>query len=362
MSGITFDEFLGYTVTCTNETISAISNALETIRNPALAAAERWQIMADAYQGVFDKAYNHAVFYQGMAELRGDTAQAALWRNIAEANRSLALQKGVLANDAYVKMVANQSTAAFSKIATPLALATDGVQLVQGIETAIETGEFGQLGEASMSILTANLFCMGMAVILNLVKLHPLGRFVLFAIAAGIGAWAGKSFWETYGEDLPRGIADLFLRGINWQTRRDPLTLDLDGDGIESRGIDQTNPILFDHDGDGIKHATGWITADDGFLVLDRNSPADRLPRTDLQHSQLKIRTATVQSLPPMLASRNCVSGAISIKTAFRRATSFLRSDSWESQRSTCPPWNAISLSAMAIRLRTSGPTCAITG
>jgi Ca2+-binding RTX toxin-like protein len=271
MSGITFDEFLGYTVTCTNETISAISNALETIRNPALAAAERWQIMADAYQGVFDKAYNHAVFYQGMAELRGDTAQAALWRNIAEANRSLALQKGVLANDAYVKMVANQSTAAFSKIATPLALATDGVQLVQGIETAIETGEFGQLGEASMSILTANLFCMGMAVILNLVKLHPLGRFVLFAIAAGIGAWAGKSFWETYGEDLPRGIADLFLRGINWQTRRDPLTLDLDGDGIESRGIDQTNPILFDHDGDGIKHATGWITADDGFLVLDRN-------------------------------------------------------------------------------------------
>ncbi len=29
--------------------------------------------------------------------------------------------------------------------------------------------------------------------------------------------------------------------------------------------------ILFDHDGDGIKHASGWVKPDDGFLVLDRN-------------------------------------------------------------------------------------------
>ncbi|RDE18040.1 hypothetical protein DV711_18115 [Motiliproteus coralliicola] len=29
--------------------------------------------------------------------------------------------------------------------------------------------------------------------------------------------------------------------------------------------------MLFDHDGDGIKHATGWVAADDGLLVLDRN-------------------------------------------------------------------------------------------
>jgi hypothetical protein len=29
--------------------------------------------------------------------------------------------------------------------------------------------------------------------------------------------------------------------------------------------------VLFDHDGDGVKHGTGWVKADDGILVLDRN-------------------------------------------------------------------------------------------
>ena len=53
---------------------------------------------------------------------------------------------------------------------------------------------------------------------------------------------------------------------------KDPLTLDLDGDGIETVAASTTNPILFDHDGDGTKNGTGWIKADDGFLVLDRNN------------------------------------------------------------------------------------------
>ena len=51
----------------------------------------------------------------------------------------------------------------------------------------------------------------------------------------------------------------------------DPLTLDLDGDGIETVKIDGLNSILFDHDADGIRTATGWVKADDGLLVLDSN-------------------------------------------------------------------------------------------
>ena len=52
---------------------------------------------------------------------------------------------------------------------------------------------------------------------------------------------------------------------------RDPLTLDLDNDGLETVGINTTNPILFDHTGEGVKTATGWVNPDDGFLVLDHN-------------------------------------------------------------------------------------------
>jgi len=66
-------------------------------------------------------------------------------------------------------------------------------------------------------------------------------------------------------------VNDWWNNARTWVPRRDPLTLDLDGDGLETVGIDSTNPILFDHDGDGIANATGWIKPDDGFLVLDRN-------------------------------------------------------------------------------------------
>ncbi|ALC16895.1 hypothetical protein DSOUD_2128 [Desulfuromonas soudanensis] len=71
--------------------------------------------------------------------------------------------------------------------------------------------------------------------------------------------------------DIKATISDLFNNAQSAILRRDPLTLDLDGDGLETVGINSAKPILFDHTGDGIKTATGWIKPDDGFLVLDRN-------------------------------------------------------------------------------------------
>jgi len=52
---------------------------------------------------------------------------------------------------------------------------------------------------------------------------------------------------------------------------RDPLAIDLDGDGIETVGIVQGNPVLFDHDADGTRTGTGWLLGDDAWLVLDRD-------------------------------------------------------------------------------------------
>ncbi len=49
--------------------------------------------------------------------------------------------------------------------------------------------------------------------------------------------------------------------------RRDPLTLDLDGDGIETVSADGS--VKFDSNADGIKRGTGWVGADDGLLVRD---------------------------------------------------------------------------------------------
>jgi VCBS repeat-containing protein len=75
----------------------------------------------------------------------------------------------------------------------------------------------------------------------------------------------------AYAGEINLSVSDFFTAARNWIQRRDPLTLDLDGDGLETVGIDPNAPILFDHDGDGVANATGWIKPDDGFLVLDRN-------------------------------------------------------------------------------------------
>ncbi|MBG9388551.1 calcium-binding protein [Caenimonas aquaedulcis] len=58
---------------------------------------------------------------------------------------------------------------------------------------------------------------------------------------------------------------------MDWVRPKDPLTLDLDNDGIEATAISPTHPVLFDHNADGVKTATGWISADDGLVVVDLN-------------------------------------------------------------------------------------------
>src|SRR5437868_3495886 len=56
----------------------------------------------------------------------------------------------------------------------------------------------------------------------------------------------------------------------HWINGSDPLILDLDGDGIETLGLDDTN-VHFDLDDDLFAQGTGWLKGDDGFLVLDAN-------------------------------------------------------------------------------------------
>ena len=53
-------------------------------------------------------------------------------------------------------------------------------------------------------------------------------------------------------------------------SRYDPLALDLDGDGIETVPLEEST-AYFDFDGDTNATKTGWIAADDGWLVWDRN-------------------------------------------------------------------------------------------
>ncbi|MGB0835436.1 MAG: tandem-95 repeat protein [Psychrobium sp.] len=51
---------------------------------------------------------------------------------------------------------------------------------------------------------------------------------------------------------------------------RCPIILDLDGDGVETLGLE--HGVSFDIDNDGTLESTGWVGKDDGLLVLDVNN------------------------------------------------------------------------------------------
>ena len=75
--------------------------------------------------------------------------------------------------------------------------------------------------------------------------------------------------WQTVADVALGNWLNLFRKMLIHQY--DPLTLDLDGDGIETLASNGHKGALFDHSNDGIRTATGWVGKDDGFLVYDRN-------------------------------------------------------------------------------------------
>jgi Ca2+-binding RTX toxin-like protein len=112
-----------------------------------------------------------------------------------------------------------------------------------------------------------------------LVPLGPWGALigVVLVTAASTGAVAyGDDLLGVLREhesggllgDIARRVDDLMQQAE--RVMLSPLALDLDGDGVETLGLESAS-IHFDHDGDGLAERSGWIAADDGLLVLDHN-------------------------------------------------------------------------------------------
>lgn len=73
------------------------------------------------------------------------------------------------------------------------------------------------------------------------------------------GGGGGSNDPNGYGPGGPSG---------GDKVKRDPLVLDLDGDGVELTELGMP-PVFFDGDGDGVASLTGWVNPDDGFLARD---------------------------------------------------------------------------------------------
>jgi trimeric autotransporter adhesin len=90
-----------------------------------------------------------------------------------------------------------------------------------------------------------------------------------FSIVGGVFGAAGIIENQVKG-GVSSLVTDLITAAQNYVIpRRDPLVLDLDGDGLEL--VSANGTVLFDHNADGIKTGTGWAAPNDGLLVRDLN-------------------------------------------------------------------------------------------
>ena len=148
--------------------------------------------------------------------------------------------------------------------------------LAGDIDGAIAT-ESAMLGRVLGGFWGAEL---GMALGVFLVAafgLTPAGfaaELVILA-AALVGAYVGVHVGEQFFLDLLK-IADSIGHGLGSLIApllvliRDPLVLDLNGDGIHTVSL-ADSLVHFDYNGDGFAERTGWVSPQDGILVIDAN-------------------------------------------------------------------------------------------
>ena len=71
-------------------------------------------------------------------------------------------------------------------------------------------------------------------------------------------------WWDLFGAIVKTTFGMSVWKGV------DPLTLDLDGDGLELTGLNSLS-ASFDFNADGYAERAGWVRPDDGILVRDLN-------------------------------------------------------------------------------------------
>ncbi|MDX1253632.1 MAG: hypothetical protein IDH49_15545, partial [Gammaproteobacteria bacterium] len=159
------------------------------------------------------------------------------------------------------QMAAGFSNLINNPVASVAANAGAALVTIAKMELDAKTGKSPSVGD--ILSLAGNVVSVAAALAITL---SPAGR------AAGVLAKAaiGIGLWQVFG-GISSASASGFTAAKTWAGDfRDPIILDLDGDGLETVGL--TSNAYFDHDGDGVLTRTGWAGKDDALLVWDRNT------------------------------------------------------------------------------------------
>ncbi|WP_172799032.1 hypothetical protein, partial [Moraxella nonliquefaciens] len=172
-----------------------------------------------------------------------------------------------------------------AKVAAGVGAAVSVAELAVAVDNAVKTGDWEGVGEAASALGGSIAGSAAFAKIATLIFAGMATAGIAVSAPVVIGAVAtaaavGKKLWDwtkDIRDDLSDTLTDLLEGWLDIPRTGeyhiyDPLTLDLNGNGIiDVIGTDGYKGALFDHNGDGIATATSWVSGADGLLVLDRN-------------------------------------------------------------------------------------------
>lgn len=253
--------------------------------------------------------------------------------------------KTALSNPA-LSSVAKAAGPLIDAVSLGVSILTDGIgtektaQVATGIAASALLGTLGMMAGATVAGL------VGLPAIVGIGVLSFAGAFIgskygekifdnlIKPVAESIPTWMWDAYFDAGGwvaDKIPSGVWD-FIFGLGRSAgnvadaisdyfgiatapaRRDPLAIDLDGDGIETVGLNAA-PVLFDHNADGIRTGTGWVAPDDAWLVLDRNGNGSIDSSRELFGVDTQI--TVVEQVNGTLASvtRNATNGFEALRT-----------------------------------------------
>ncbi|RWC64272.1 calcium-binding protein [Mesorhizobium sp.] len=177
----------------------------------------------------------------------------------------------------------SQAFADVARIAGPISLGLSIARDIVAVEHAIDAGDI----EGSLE-LTVRLFSGVLGVVLGVAAVVVISPATPILALMPIFYAAGQIIYDHWDQienifdfsvrlfdDLFRNLDDFSvsyagLVGHLFNIFHDPLILDLNGDGIHLSPL-AGSTVHFDYDGDGFAERTGWVSADDGILVVDAN-------------------------------------------------------------------------------------------
>lgn len=185
------------------------------------------------------------------------------------------------ARDSFLQQLQSQSGSnilggvldAIETLRASLSRAVESLRSMNGGASNV-TGVFSQVTSFSLSVTSETTAASAMDV--NPAALPGLNANSRVTVKMQLQMMAIQRFSQTTVAQAQEGGTSitLFNRQVDLHAYllfMDPLVLDLNGDGVDLRGLQEDGGVTFDLAGDGTARRCGWVQGDDALLFIDRD-------------------------------------------------------------------------------------------